>query len=75
MWKIREDVNIAARMSGKVIAYDLSYEVKVWPNLVAELKRTIKAEIMGYGHIGDGNIHINMIIKEGEEAQDRKVFE
>lgn len=75
MWKIREDVNIAARMSGKVIAYDLSYDVKEWPNLVAELRRTVKAEIMGYGHVGDGNIHINMILKEGEEAQDRKVFE
>lgn len=30
---------------------------------------------MGYGHIGDGNIHINMIMKPGEETPDRKVFE
>ena len=30
---------------------------------------------MGYGHIGDGNIHINMIMGEGEEAPDLKVVE
>ena len=52
-------------MCGKVIAYDLSFDVKEWPNLVAELRRTINAEVMGYGHIGDGNIHVNMILKEG----------
>lgn len=30
---------------------------------------------MGYGHIGDGNIHINMILQEGQEIDDRHVFE
>ena len=75
MWKIREDVSIAAKMCGNVIAYDLSFDVKEWTQLVAELRRTIKAEVMGYGHIGDGNIHINMIFKEGESAQHQKVFE
>lgn len=65
MWRVREDVSIAARMCGKVIAYDLSFEVKEWENLVAELRGSIKAEIMGYGHIGDGNIHVNMIMEEG----------
>ena len=70
IWKIREDVAIAARMCGKVLAYDLSYEVKDWPKLVAALRSNIKAEIMGYGHIGDGNIHINMILKEGQSVND-----
>ena len=54
---------IAARMCGKVLAYDLSYDVKEWPNLVADLRKSIKAQIMGYGHVGDGNIHINMIVE------------
>lgn len=75
MWKLREDVAIAAKMCGIVKAYDLSFDVKQWPNLVSELRKSIKAEIMGYGHIGDGNIHINMILEEGEQGQDQKVFE
>ena len=62
IWSIREDVAIAARMCGKVFAYDLSYDVKEWPKLVSELRKSIKAEIMGYGHVGDGNIHVNMIV-------------
>jgi D-2-hydroxyglutarate dehydrogenase len=52
-------------MVGKVYAYDISYEVKEWANLIAELRKSINAEVMGYGHIGDGNIHVNMIVKEG----------
>jgi len=28
IWRIREDVTIAARMVGKVYAYDLSFDVK-----------------------------------------------
>ncbi len=30
---------------------------------------------MGYGHIGDGNIHINIIAKEGQHIDDQKVYE
>lgn len=30
---------------------------------------------MGYGHIGDGNIHINMILKEGQAVNDQQVYE
>lgn len=30
---------------------------------------------MGYGHVGDGNIHINMILQEGQEIDDKHVFE
>jgi len=65
IWQIREDVSIAAKQKGKVVAYDLSYDVKEWANLVGELRKSIKAEVMGYGHIGDGNIHVNMIMKDG----------
>ena len=38
IWRIREDVSIAARMKGKVIGYDLSFDVKEWPHLVAKLR-------------------------------------
>ncbi len=42
---------------------------------MGELRSSIKAEIMGYGHIGDGNIHINMILKEGQTVNDLQVYE
>ena len=30
---------------------------------------------MGYGHIGDGNIHVNIIAKEGQEINEQQVYE
>lgn len=30
--------------------------------------------VMGYGHIGDGNLHVNIILKEGTEFNDNFVF-
>lgn len=29
---------------------------------------------MGYGHIGDGNIHVNIIAQEGQRIDDQKVY-
>jgi FAD/FMN-containing dehydrogenase len=29
---------------------------------------------MGYGHIGDGNLHVNIILPEGKEFHDSHVF-
>lgn len=66
IWRVREDVAIAAKMLGKVKAYDLSFDVKEWVDLVQHLRKTLKTDVMGYGHIGDGNIHVNIIAKEGQ---------
>jgi FAD/FMN-containing dehydrogenase len=66
IWKIREDVAVAAvREEGKVLAYDISFDVKQWPSLLEHLRKESKSLVMGYGHIGDGNLHVNLILKEG----------
>jgi FAD/FMN-containing dehydrogenase len=33
--------------------------------MVENLRNTTKKLVLGYGHIGDGNIHINIIVQEG----------
>jgi FAD/FMN-containing dehydrogenase len=43
--------------------------------LVNELRTSLKTQVMGYGHIGDGNIHVNIIAKEGQKIDDLKVYE
>lgn len=68
-------MTIAARMVGKVLAYDLSFDVKEWMNLVSDLRQKLQTEVMGYGHIGDGNIHVNIIAKEGQAINERQVYE
>jgi hypothetical protein len=35
IWKIREDVAVAAvKEKGKVLAYDISFDVRKWPDLL-----------------------------------------
>jgi len=43
--------------------------------MLEELKEETKTEIFGYGHIGDGNLHVNIILKEGQEFKDSYIFE
>jgi D-2-hydroxyglutarate dehydrogenase len=57
-------------MLGKVKAYDLSLDVKEWVDLVHHLRKTLKTDVMGYGHIGDGNIHVNIIV-DGHQINDK----
>lgn len=76
IWKIREDVAVAAvKEKGNVLAYDISFDVREWPSLLAYLRNATNVLVMGYGHIGDGNLHVNIILPPGQEFQDVKIFE
>lgn len=35
----------------------------------------MNAYSMGYGHIGDGNLHINICIKKGQEFDERFIID
>ncbi|CAI9291194.1 unnamed protein product [Lactuca saligna] len=50
-WRIREGIPEALQKAGVVYEYDLS---------IPKRKTTGKANIVGYGHLGDGNLHLNM---------------
>lgn len=75
IWKIREDVAVAAvREKGRVLAYDISFDVRQWPGLLEHLRKETNSLVLGYGHIGDGNLHVNIILEEGKEFKDSFVF-
>ncbi|KAM0750800.1 hypothetical protein T439DRAFT_325859 [Meredithblackwellia eburnea MCA 4105] len=82
LWSLRESLPEAAGKFGKVYKYDLSMPVKDMYSLVEEARvrfeekglfqdGSIKTTV-GYGHIGDGNLHINIVAskwdKKVEEA-------
>jgi len=62
IWKIREDIALAAQKCGRMLAYDISFDVKEWANMCDKLREDTKAKVIGYGHIGDGNLHVNVIL-------------
>lgn len=79
IWKVRESASEASVKLGRIMAYDLSYDVGSWPELVGWLREKYPSmTIMGYGHIGDGNIHVNFCSKEEgarDLINDREIYE
>ncbi|KAK9285836.1 hypothetical protein L1049_025037 [Liquidambar formosana] len=61
-WRIREGVAEALMKAGAVYKYDLSLPVEKMYNLVEEIRTRLgqSAEVVGYGHLGDGNLHLNI---------------
>merc|ERR1712176_705309 len=75
IWKLREGVNPAMTEAGKgCYKYDVSLPLKNLYEIVPACKRKLgndgygNLEIMGYGHLGDGNIHVNISVDEYSDA-------
>lgn len=72
LWSLRESIAEAAGKKGAVYKYDLSMAIPKMNELVEHLRdrfneagvlgqdKQIK-DVVGYGHIGDGNLHINIV--------------
>ncbi|KAL0840488.1 hypothetical protein ABMA28_015730 [Loxostege sticticalis] len=67
IWNLRENIAGAGLRHGYVFKYDVSLPQKHYYELVPKIKQRLgdKAIVVcGYGHIGDGNIHINVTVPE-----------
>jgi len=62
LWKLREGVALAANHIGLVYKYDISLPVEKFEELTLIVRNKIGClgYTMGYGHLGDGNLHINV---------------
>ncbi|KAK1272292.1 hypothetical protein QJS04_geneDACA013088 [Acorus gramineus] len=61
-WRIREGITEALIKAGAVYKYDLSLPVKNIYDIVEEMRSRLgeSAKVVGYGHLGDGNLHLNV---------------
>src|SRR5436305_11883065 len=70
LWSIREGVTEGvAHAGGGVYKYDLSVPLEHLYDLVEETRKQVDGvdgvvDVVGYGHIGDGNLHLNVVVKE-----------
>lgn len=81
MWTIRENVVTAHNSYGFTLKYDLSLRADFMYKIVEETKQKIwsscqlsqsekeSVRAVGYGHIGDGNLHFNISIP-GHQNED-----
>ena len=72
-WAIREHLSESQRRAGASVKNDVSVPVAAVPNLLARAEAMLAARhpgarMVAFGHIGDGNIHLNALQPEGGAA-------
>ncbi len=72
-WSIRENVSEAQKREGGGIKHDISVPLTEIPEFLirasAEVERAIAGvRILAFGHIGDGNIHFNLVPPENDNT-------
>jgi FAD/FMN-containing dehydrogenase len=72
MWKLRESIPEAQRHHGASLKHDISVPVSSVPKLIEEgsalVRRLVpEGEVVGYGHLGDGNLHFNVSQRPGAD--------
>lgn len=78
LWSWRESIPEASTMNGGVYKYDVSLPLKDLYGLVEAVNARLSdagligfedttkpvVEAIGYGHVGDGNLHLNVCVRE-----------
>jgi FAD/FMN-containing dehydrogenase len=77
LWKVRESISLAERTHGKALKHDVSVPVSRVPELIDRGTKLVKqlfpkADVIAFGHVGDGTIHFNVTPPPGMD-QDRFV--
>ncbi|XP_067947891.1 D-2-hydroxyglutarate dehydrogenase, mitochondrial-like [Watersipora subatra] len=71
MWTLRETAAEALLHDGYCYKYDISLPQPVWYDLVREMRTRIEGSAalrcIGYGHLGDGNLHLNITSAEYDQ--------
>ena len=83
-WTLRDSVSPAERAKGPAMQHDISVPVAAMADFVATAAPAIEAEFpgtqaLGFGHLGDGNIHFHVLAPKGvvrgewEEGQGKAI--
>jgi len=69
LWKLRETVPEAERHAGQCIKHDISVPIAAIPAFLTEarhrLVKIVEHELSVFGHLGDGNLHYNLVPPPG----------
>ncbi len=72
LWRIRESIPEAEKHEGGVVKHDVSVPIAAIPEFTAraaaELGGLAPHRLSLYGHVGDGNLHYNLLPPIGEDA-------
>lgn len=73
LWNIREFISEAQALEGMHIKHDISLPASLIAQFVSEAKAALTAIAPGvrvawFGHMGDGNLHFNILSPEGQSS-------
>lgn len=64
-WQVRESCNPVVAAKGCVYKYDLSLPIAEFDDFVVDIRRRLEghpnASVVNWGHVIDGNIHLNIL--------------
>ena len=71
LWHFRDTVSSAIARVGPNLKYDLSLPPDQYYEIVDAVRGEFGSDprveaVIGYGHVGDGNIHLNVALRQGE---------
>jgi FAD/FMN-containing dehydrogenase len=71
-WTLRDSVSPAERAKGPAMQHDISVPVAAMPDFIAQAAPAIEREFpgtqaLGFGHLGDGNIHFHVLAPAGAQ--------
>ena len=76
LWKLREGISQAQVRAGKVIKHDIALPISSLADFVAKADQDVRAAahhldvaVVNFGHLGDGNLHYNVLLPVGLSAQ------
>lgn len=73
LWELRESLPEAvakAGATGSTLKYDLSLPLSAFYRIVEDARKKLDgtAEVVSWGHVGDGNLHLNIAIPRAEDV-------
>lgn len=72
-WRLREGTATATKKSGKYVnKFDVSIRISEMYSLVEKVREKVgeHGEVMGYGHVGDGNLHLTIVSEQDEKIKE-----
>ncbi|WP_443747335.1 FAD-binding oxidoreductase [Asticcacaulis solisilvae] len=72
-WRLREDHSAAEKAEGAAWKHDISVPLSRMAEYIVEGDKAVQdflpgARLVAFGHVGDGNVHFNVILPEGMDA-------
>jgi FAD/FMN-containing dehydrogenase len=73
LWRLRDSISEAERHAGPAAKHDISVEVAAMPAFMTEAAGAVEArfpgtQVVAFGHLGDGNVHFNVVAPPGSTA-------